>query len=398
MTASSHNPFRRSDRLFAISPKVTATLFAAFAVASANITIAGPLDHERVDRESAWVVHLDVEAGMNSLVGRHVAEKVPPIVAAAKLMQDRWGFDPRTSLHGVTLYGFAGEDDGVGIVCASSALDRFIERLPTTRDQYERHELDAANADGTASILHSWVEDGRKWFCCVRQSVGGERIALFACTRSLLDRAIRVMDGRESSLRGSACALGSAPRQGSIFFAAAKNMDRADRRVRKSEILRKSKSIVVDIGECSRGSDQPTRAVPGQNVESQGEREFFAEVRISAENEQGAKELRTLASGSLAVVSMAIAGQPDASQLADMLRSIVFEARGSELVMHARQSAARVVEALSKVTFPASAPMSHPPEHADGTDPRGATPIIPAPEEHKNNAEKTATSRTEGGR
>ncbi|MCL4190817.1 MAG: hypothetical protein KJZ87_03660, partial [Thermoguttaceae bacterium] len=103
-------------------------LAVAIVLAIAAFSWAAPLDPKVVSGEAKWVVHLDVDAMRDSSLVRtayqEFVDKCPlakvalPALDAARA---QIGFDPRTDLHGLTLYGSqVGKEEGVLIVFADA--------------------------------------------------------------------------------------------------------------------------------------------------------------------------------------------------------------------------------------------------------------------------------------
>src|SRR5690606_8321871 len=139
--------------------KTTLALTAAAALGffqAGSTTFARPINTQGVPDSSSWVIHVDVDALRDSSIGKLVLEELnkPEMTEQLAMVKTMIGMDPRTALHGITLFGTAMNDqDGVAVIDA----DLDVEQLKSLAGTAKGH---TTSTNGTHEIHHWGNENG----------------------------------------------------------------------------------------------------------------------------------------------------------------------------------------------------------------------------------------------
>src|SRR5258707_3156794 len=90
-------------------------------VAANFVAIAAPLKQTDLPADPAWFLHVDCDALRPTDLGQYILSQMEKPDGQDKLgsFQATFGLDPRTQLHGLTLYGTnAAPEDGLLLVYA----------------------------------------------------------------------------------------------------------------------------------------------------------------------------------------------------------------------------------------------------------------------------------------
>jgi hypothetical protein len=193
-------------------------------------------------------------------------------------------FDPRTQLHGVTLYT-TGSDakDGVLIVYADFEPERLVTLARAAKD-YQ-------SASHGNHVIHSWLDEKKPDKSRVYSCIHGNRV-IFGQRQSALASALDVLDGA-ANLQSS----GLFPQLGAgqaFIQAASRKVDVADNDP-SAAILRQSKAIRLEIGEAAQKA--------------------FGTLTLETGNEEIAGHINSIANGLLALMKLQT-NNPAASKLA----------------------------------------------------------------------------------
>lgn len=209
---------------------------------------AAPLQRADVAANPAWVLHLDCDALRPTTVGQYILSEMDKPMNKAKLgiFQSLFGFDLRTQLHGVTLYGTSADSgDGVLMVYADFDPEHLVNLAQAAKD-YQ------SSPHGKYTI-HSWIDDKKK------AKNGGEpprtyaaiqdHHVIFGQREEAVARALDVAGSNSSSLAGGNvfADLGQAG-NGHVVEAAAQKMKVPDADP-SAAILKLSQSIQLVLGE-----------------------------------------------------------------------------------------------------------------------------------------------------
>jgi hypothetical protein len=212
--------------------------------AAALTANAAPLQRSDVAAGASWVVHADCDGLRPTAIGQFIQGQLEQPGPANKLaaFQAIFGFDPRTQLHSLTLYGTG--TNGVLLVYADFDAERLGNLAKGAEDyqstSYHQH------------VIASWIDEKnkRKHSGAVRTygAIQGKRV-IFGQRETLVARALDVLDGSAPNLSSSESfsQLG-ATNDTSIIEGAARELQLPDEGP-QAQILKMSRLVVLQIGE-----------------------------------------------------------------------------------------------------------------------------------------------------
>src|SRR5690242_1429749 len=115
---------------------------------------AGPVQRGDIPAEAGWVFHVDCDAVRPTAVGQYLIAELSKPEPDAKFaaFQSIFSFDPRSALHGLTLYSTSKDPlDGVLITYATFDEGRLVT-LAKAAKAYQ------SSQHGT-HIIHNWIDD-----------------------------------------------------------------------------------------------------------------------------------------------------------------------------------------------------------------------------------------------
>lgn len=249
---------------------------------------AAPLDPDRVPVDAKWVAHLDVQAAMESELGKLIVEdlRAMGLDDGVRKIRAIFGVDPLTSFAGITLFGRSyNEDDAVIVIEAVSNTAR-LEELVEAGDDYRKSSY-------SGRTVHSWIEGKgksrgeRKYGVIDRKNREGSSLIIVANDRDRLTGTLDVIDGRKASLaKTHREVLKARPDRGSMLYIAADDVaEAAKNKDAHSAMVRTARSLIVDVGE--------QKGVT------------FIDMQINTNTPQQARNIQQMIRGMLAAVSMA---------------------------------------------------------------------------------------------
>ena len=165
-------------------------------------SMAGPLQRSDVIKDPVWVLHLDCDALRPTTVGKFVLSEMEKPDADKKIaeFQTAFGIDPRTALHGVTLYGTsAAQEDGVLLFYA----DLDAERLTSMAENAKEHKSTAHGKH----MIHSWLDEKKPEKDGLQPrtyaAIHGGKIVLFGQKENRIAEALDVLDKTKPNLASS---------------------------------------------------------------------------------------------------------------------------------------------------------------------------------------------------
>ena len=226
--------------------RVTLTLTS---IAAAALTATGaPLKRADISADPAWLVHLDCDGLRPTTIGKYIQSEMNKPEAQEKLagFQSMVGFDLRTQLHGLTLYGTGSSPkDGVLLVYADFDPDRLVTLAEAANDsQHSSHKQ---------HVVYNWIDDHAKARNGekprIYAAIAGKRV-VFGQSQERVTHALDVIDGAASNLgSGSAFVQLGAPDGTSFIEAAARKLDVSDG-APHAAILKLSKQVRFQLGEA----------------------------------------------------------------------------------------------------------------------------------------------------
>jgi hypothetical protein len=275
----------------------------AAAVLAATGVLAGPLQRTDLPVEPAWAVHLDIDAFRSSSIGQVVAQELrkPAVENKMEAFKAMFNFDPRTALHGISVYAVENKpDDGVIVVYADFDAQR-LEALVKGAKQYQ-------SSAHRSRTLHSWIDEKQSADGVVTRrmysAVAGQRL-LFAQREDRLASALDVLDGFTGNLSTSPLfpQLG-APSQAVFFQAAGRKLDLPTSNP-NAALVKLSQEMRLEVAE-SAGAVNAT-------------------MNLLAKDEEVAGHLNSIAQGLLALMKM----QTDKPERVKLAESMAIKLDGS---------------------------------------------------------------------
>ncbi len=298
------------------------TALCAGALAAAGLSAtAVPLQRADVPAEPAWVVHVDCDGLRGTTVGQYLLGEMNKPETQAKLaaFSAVFNFDPRTQLHGLTLYSTgAAPEEGVLLVYADFDPDRLATLAKAANDyQSTPHNQHA---------IHSWIDANKKPKNDVRArtyaALFGARVVLFGQREAPVAQALDVLDRAAPSLAGGSTfpQLGAAG--GTSFLqAAARKLDLPAKEP-NAAIFRLSKSGRLEVGEAQ------GRAT--------------ATLTLEANTEEVAKYMTSIGQGLVALMKL----QKEKPETAKLAEALSLKQDGAHVVVNLALPATDVIEMM----------------------------------------------------
>lgn len=266
-------------------------------LAAVLTSMAGSLKRADVMNDPVWVVHVDCDALRPTAVGKYLLGEMEKPDAEKKIaeFQAIFSFDPRTALHGVTLYGAsAAQEDGVLLLYA----DFDAARLTTLAEGAKEHK----STPHGKHVIHSWLDekkpekDGVK--PRVHAAIHSGKVVIFGQKESRIAQALDVLDKTKPNLTASTQfgSFGDGGENAFILGAARKfELPASDP---SAAVLKQSKMVSLSIGE-SQGQVQGT-------------------LKLEADSEEVAKQIESIGRGLVGLLALQ-KDKPDNTKLAQAL-------------------------------------------------------------------------------
>jgi hypothetical protein len=296
---------------------VTGALLACGAAA-----LAGPLNSGWVRGDAAWVVHVDVEAGVRSSVGRYLLENAHRWdVHACEQIRARTGMDVSSEILGLTIYGRECDgSDAVAVVHTTAAIDSFLDKLRAQEPSYRVVE-------SAGRKLDSWMEHGSERYGHVLRREGDHRLIIVGRDQRAVEAAIAQVERREAAEEPRV--LATKPRPGSVVFVAASDLGPAAERAR-AVVVKKMKQMRLDLGEAGG--------------------ELFADVLVTTGSAADAKDVYRSIDGSVALGRLLLLqGDARFAALAEAADGLTVSAEGSKVRVSFRHDSAKALELMKQV-------------------------------------------------
>jgi len=303
-----------------------ATTFATMVVVSGSAT-AGPLNKDWVAADAQWVIHVDVAAVLDSIVGRFILEHGEQFdldLDHLDKFKRETGLDPRTDLKSVTLYGTGDEpgEDGVIVAVTNDRVDEAIEALLDNDEVPIRKR----RRDGKTVYVIGGGDD--RHYLAIERVGPDRRVVVLSDDRDVLLDALKVIDNDAPSLSmGKSRIPGDDPQEGSLVFLAVGDIDAFGDAGPASQILRMSDGFTADIGEL--------------------DGVLLARATVSADSEEIAENITDVIRGLVALGRIVAAGRPDLEPIARIADSLSIRTRGSRITLKIRYDAAELMQHIT---------------------------------------------------
>jgi len=281
---------------------------------------ARPLQRSDVAADAVWVVHLDFDGLKPTVIGQYILEQMNTPEARARLaaFQAVFSFDPRTQLHGVTLYGTgSAPEDGVLVVYADFDPSRLVTLARAAKDSqqtaYRQH------------TIYSWMDEHKKrrdgGHPRTYAAIDGARV-VFGQRENRVSQALDVLDGATPSLASTRLfpqlgAVGDT----SFIEAAARRMDFAQFNA-NAAVFRLAKYARFQLKEVGK--------------------QVSATLTLEATDEEIAANMASIGQGLIALMKLQ-KDKPESTKLAQVLS---LKQEGPQVVVTARLPADEVLGML----------------------------------------------------
>lgn len=260
--------------------------FASLSLFGMSVSQGGPLNPKLVPDDALWVVHVDVQAALESPIGaawlaaesdrthREPGDQGPEAVAsgqdsskvptaenelvggdegkkrgARRGMVERmlrtFGLDVSQEVKGITVIGLAhSQETGLVFLTTDTQADRMGHRL--FESECDVYEMDRTRPGW---VIHRWKRGGRSFLAGVHglNKDTEERLVILAETPLQLEAGIALL-GERAVAENTNRIPRTPAKEGSIFFAAAADMNLDPERRPSATILREARSLVIDVG------------------------------------------------------------------------------------------------------------------------------------------------------
>lgn len=291
-----------------------AVVIVAGLLLAAGLVSAAGLDASKVSPNALWVLHVDVEGVLGTQVGAYLLGRIEAEHNLDKLNEfiDFTGFDPRTDLYSVTLWGVGySPSQGVAVIQGNWDAEKLIAVVAADGYQKSTHK----DRD-----VHSWTQDpehanddGVRW-----ASFWSEDILLITQNQQLLHAALDALDANEKAAPQAA-----AP--GAFLVVAAEDLQIPA--AAKASSLRNITAATIELGE------------------SQGT--LFFKGSVTATSETDGAEFRQMLNGMLAFAKMSLrqmsqSGQPEPAW-APLVNNVTIGGEGAVVKLSAEMATANVI-------------------------------------------------------
>lgn len=269
-------------------------------LALATVVRAAPLDLTQLSADAKWAAHLDMDAlnaaSIPQKVRQEILEKHPEAEKHLEMVCDVWNFDPRTDLHGITIYGTqVKKNSGVAIVHAKvdqELLNAKVQQAPSYQvSAYGKYKL------------HSWLHaPGSKRERNMTGTFYKPDVMVFGASADEVKAALDVLDGTKPNFAGKQSGLNLSIPAGSILVAGATGLADVELPC-KSPLVKQADMITMAIGE-SQGS-------------------LFVVVQFVAKSHEIAQQMKTILDGGLALATMARSDDADAIKILNAVKVVV---------------------------------------------------------------------------
>ena len=263
------------------------------AAAAAGSALAGGFQPKTVIDDPAWVLHLDADALRQSFVGKRILEKLdqPESAKGFVFINAMLTFDPRKSLHGLTLYSATTSPaDGVALVYADFDAARLISLAESASD----HQV----VTNKGRAIHNWANekgDAPRTFAAIYDG----KVAVFAQKEKLVITALDVLAGDQPGFKDNGYFPKAEPAGASpILFAVAHKLDVPGTEPH-AVIFKQAKHLSMAIAAT--------------------DAELVGKLSLTTDNEDSAQQVALIAQGLLALLSLS-KDNPDAAAFTRALK------------------------------------------------------------------------------
>jgi hypothetical protein len=265
--------------------------------AGALTTSAGPLQRADLPADPAWVLHVDCDALRPSTIGQYLLSELekPDAQEQFAAIQAIFSFDPRTQLHGLTLFS-AGTTPADGVLLAHADIDP--DRLIVLAKAAKDYQTTTHNG----LVIHSWIDDKKPAVNDVKPrtyaALFNRNVIVFGQKESTVAQTLDVLARKVPSLAAdSAFAQLCAGGDNSFVQAMARKIELPNNDP-NAAVFRLAKLIRLKIGEASR--------------------QITASLVLEANDDQIANQITSIVQGLTSLLKLQDK-KPEAAKLANAL-------------------------------------------------------------------------------
>jgi len=243
---------------------------------------AGPLNPRWVPADAKWLVHIDVNAGLHSQVGKAALDFAlsnPDLKQALDKAQATLGMKLPSDIHDVTLYGRSFGPDGVVIVHAALNRDKLLSLLQSTKN--------LKSSDLRSRTIYTWEDVNAKDSTDGPQTSAGafidENSVVLGHDKASIVAALDVIDGKQPALDSDSLLAHPAP-PGTIGFIAAIDYIQVGNSPDRSPLVQKCQNGLLALGEH--------------------DKQAFMHAEITAQSAESAQQLTTMMRGLQALAEL----------------------------------------------------------------------------------------------
>jgi hypothetical protein len=298
------------------------TLLVAF-VSLAPTAPADPLHREWISADADWVVHVDVEAGLNCELASLLDEAWES--ADFQEIQEKLGLDPRRDIASVSVYGSAADPERpVILILGDARLEQALDRLAS------ENEVVRSIVDEDGFSLDRWSDgegDEAVYTYLAQRADSEKRVLVASPDRATAAAGVAVLRGDDTSLTddGGNFAAGGGPSAGAFVFVA----------------VREGFSRLKDIDPSSRVAQLVESAVV-EAGEFQGE--AFLRITVGASTETDAHQISTILQGASALLTLAAQSEEEARPLLPLVQGLTVSAEDSLVTVRFRYPSSKLIK------------------------------------------------------
>jgi hypothetical protein len=217
---------------------------------SANTALAGPVNLKYVPANATSVIHVDVEAGVDSTIGQFIIEHggelgFEPLEEIAMIEQEI-GLSPFEDIFSVTVVK-DGDADEVVIVVTNDKVDDALDAIREKFDDEGWGEFGSTRVGGHELMI---VEGQDRLMFLSVESSGRRRTVVAGRDAKRVAQVVSLTEGEGESLRRSDSSLASAKsRSGTILFIATLDASEIASDTPASTLLNEASAVVAQFGE-----------------------------------------------------------------------------------------------------------------------------------------------------
>jgi hypothetical protein len=265
------------------------------ALGIAMVAPAAPFQRADVPADLVWVAHIDCDSLRRTAIGKYLLEELKKPEAQNKLaaFEAMFNFDPRTQLHGLTLYTANDPKDGVLIAYGDFDPERLVTMAKAAKD--------AKNSAHNQHVIYNWIDEKKHATDGVKPrtyaAIDGKRV-IFGQREARVAAALDVLNGAVPNLSSSKLfpQMGAA-NGGGFLQAAARKLDIGEG-IPHAAVLKMSKMARLQVGEA--------------------QQQATATLSLETESEDVATNIAAIAKGLVSLMKLQ-KEKPEALKVADAL-------------------------------------------------------------------------------